>query len=397
MSIPFPLNNDNLPQDNSAGASQVAVPVKPFRTAAPRIAPPKIDPKVLRALFDDNKELKRAFLNGLVMVCIIAGSVIAKTGFTYASIGVMVLAVLGLALVDTWNAVLLFLVYLSLEGMYKYTSNFNAAVYIMAPIMSITIFVSWAIKSRGEAERKQAKEKTDEAPKPQSFVSNAKEEGIRLPSVATWIFGLIALCFLQAINPNSPGFVNSMNGAIVWYLGPMSFFFVSYFTLKRRRDAMAFVYTLLIIGFVMSAYALVQFNLGREWTYSHVPGIRNLDALEYFSREGSVIESGAFRPAATAAIAGGYVVFSSIALLSALTLSTLPKFGGWRRTLALLSITVMAMAILVSGRATKCSCLGSRDRGSVLACCSTFRGRDQTLFLGLRNGGTGRDLFSCRG
>lgn len=112
---------------------------------------------------------------------------------------------------------------------------------------------------------------------------------------------------------------------------------------------MAFVYTLLITGCIMSAYALIQFNMGQEWTNSHVPGIMNLDRLEYFSQEGSVIESGAFRPAATAAIAGGYVVFSSIALLSALTLSTLPKFVTWRRTLALLSITIMAMAILVSG------------------------------------------------
>ncbi|MBC8138346.1 MAG: hypothetical protein H8F28_20910, partial [Fibrella sp.] len=348
MSIPFPLNNNpNVPPEDSVRASQLDAPIKPFRAA---IAPKKgisIDPKVLRSLYNDNKELKRALVYGLFAVLIIAGSIIAKTGFTYATLAVIVLAIFGLALVDTWNAIFLFFVYLSLEGMYKYTSNFHPVVYIMAPILSSTIFVAWRIRTRGELERKEAKTKTPA--KPSLFQRTSGSQEVGLPRIAPWVLALIALSFLQSANPDSPGFINSMNGAIVWYIGPMAFFFIAYFALEHRREAMGFIYTVLVTGFVVSAYAVVQFYLGKEWVDSHVPGMQNMAIFNYTVGEGRAIEGGAYRPPSTAPITGGYVIVSCLAMLAALCIATMPRMVTWRRTLALLSVSVMAMALAVSG------------------------------------------------
>lgn len=325
------------------------LPVKPFR--AP-VAPRKssaIDPRVLFALYSDNKELKGALLNGLVAAGIIAGSVIAKTGFTYATLALIVLAIFGLALVDTWKAIFLFLVYLTLEGMYKYTSNFNQVVYVMAPLLSAAIFVGWRIRARNEAEQKEARDKSNPDIKDSLFQTKQGINGVGLPKMASVVLALIALSLLQAANPASPNLIGALNGGFVWYIGPMSFFFITYYALGHRREVMGFVYTVLVSGFVVTAYAVVQFYLGEEWVNSHVPGMQYMANFSYVVGEGTKAESGAFRPASTFSLAGGYTGVSCLAVLAALTVAVMPRMATWRRTLALLSVSVLTMGVLVSG------------------------------------------------
>ncbi|MBC7807503.1 MAG: hypothetical protein H7145_15310 [Akkermansiaceae bacterium] len=262
----------------------------------------------------------------------------------------MVVAIFGLALTNTWNAILLFTVYLSLEGMYKYTSNFSQFVYIVAPLLSATIFVAWGIRTRSEAERKEANQgKADLPAKNSLFQNQSGKDEIGLPKLAPLVFALIALSFLQAANPDSPGIVNSLNGAIVWYIGPLSFFFITYYTLRHRTEAMGFIYTMVVTGFIVSAYAVIQFYLGKAWVDSHVPGMQNMASMSYALIGGvGPAEEGAYRPASTAPIAGGYVVASSLSMLAALCVATIPRMAVWRRTAALLSTTVLAMALAVS-------------------------------------------------
>lgn len=349
MSIPYPLNNSTSPQDDPNRTSQQDAPIKPFRAAVAPKQTFSFNPVVLQSLYNDNKELNRSLIYGLAAILIIAGSIIAKTAFTYATLALIVISIFGLALVDTWSAIFLFTVYLSLEGMYKYTSNFNAVVYIMAPVMSITIFVAWRIRTRGEEMRKQSKEEVKPSVKQSLFQTNKDATELGLPRIGPWVLALIALSLLQAANPDSPSVINSLNGGVVWYIGPMSFFFIAYFVLQHRREAMGFIYTLIVSGFVVSAYAVVQFYLGKEWVDSHVPGMENMATFDYALQEGRVFESGSYRPASTASIAGGYVVASCMAMLAALCIATIPRIVTWRRILALLSTSVLMMGLAVSG------------------------------------------------
>ena len=347
MSIPFPLNNNSpSSEEDSEHIPQRDVLIKPFRAPVARPKSLSFNPDVLRFLYDDKKELKQASIYGLISLTIIIGSIVAKTGFTFATLALMVIGIFWLALVDTWNAIFLFIVYLALEGMYKYTSNFSPLVYIMAPVLSTSIFIAWRIRSRGEAERKESL--TNAPAKPSLFQSQLAVNEIGLPKIAPLVLALVALCFLQAANPDSPGLFNSLNGALVWYLGPISFFFITYYTLRNRKEAMGFIYTLLFTGFVVSAYAIFQFNMGQSWVYAHVPGMQNMALMIYSLDTGNTLEAGAYRPAATAPIAGGYVVISCMAMLAALCVATMPRMVTWRRVLSLLSMSVMTMALVVS-------------------------------------------------
>ncbi len=347
MSIAYPSNNATPSRDGAGTPPAADAPIKPFRAPVAIKKSVSFDPAVIRAIYDDNKELNQVLLYGLLAVCIIAGSIIAKTGFTYATLALMFIAIFGYALVDSWRAIFLFIIYLSLEGMYKYTSNFSPAVYIIAPLLSIIIFIGWRIRSRGEAEQLQSKTVTPVKP---SLFQSGRDDSLALPKIAPWVFALIALSLLQTANPDSPGFINSLNGGVVWYIGPMSFFFVTFFALKHRKEAMGFVYTMLVTGVLVSGYAFLQFTLGEAWVDSHVPGMANMAKFSYgLDGGGGVYQEGAYRPASTAAIAGGYVVATCMAMLAALTVATMPQMVMWRRALALLATTVLVMGLAVSG------------------------------------------------
>ncbi|MCC5612916.1 hypothetical protein LC612_41080 [Nostoc sp. CHAB 5834] len=346
MSTPISANENNALNDLVPSAER---PIKPFRMPVPRkdIAPFNIE--VLRNLYNDSKELKRAIQYGVMALSIIIGSIVAKTPFTYASLAVMVIAIFGFALVNTWNAILLFLVYLALEGMYKYTSSFSPLVYIIAPLLSVSIFIAWRIRTRAEAEHKEKTEVVGSPVNALPFRSTPRNNEIGLPKIAPLIFGLIALSFLQVANPEVPDLISAFNGAVVWYLGPISFFFIAYYSLSSRKEVIAFVYTLLVTGFVVSAYAVFQFNMGKPWVDAHVPGMSNMAAFDYRVGSGDEMEVGSYRPPSTASIAGGYIVSSAMAMLTALCVGTMPRIAVWKRVPSLLSLSVLTMGIVVSG------------------------------------------------
>ena len=348
MSIPFPLNNSTPSQDDSPNGSPVDAPIKPFRAPVVSKATLSYAPEVLRALYNDNKELKRALLLGLVTTGIIAGSIIAKTGFVYATLALMVVAILCFSLVDTWSAVYLFIVYLALEGMYKYTSNFNPVVYAMTPLLASTIFVSWRLRTRHDEEQKQSAENSKESAKLTSPQQNVLTQDIGLPKVAPWILALIVLGVIQAANPGAASPVNSLSGAMVWYILPMSFFFIAYYGLKHRKEAMGYLYVLLVAGFVVSAYAIVQFYLGKDWVYSHVPGMKNMIDVTVAISNGKSLEEGSYRPASTFSFAGAYVGYCCVSIVSALAVAVMPRMATWRRVLALSSVAVTTMALSIS-------------------------------------------------
>ncbi len=353
MLLPLSLDNSSpSPRPDSARATPSDVPIKPFRLPPPVPKRAAINIPLLRALYNDKKEVSRALVWGMMIAAIIIGSIVVKTGFTYLSLMLIFVVISAVALTDTWNAVMLFTVYLSLEGMYKYTSKFNQIVYIVAPLLATVIIIAWRLRVQNmlSASKKSAKVSPVPTTSKPSVLGDAPDEpAIPLPKMSMLVAALMSLSLLQCLNPETPSIVTALQGGLVWYTAPMAFFFVSYYNLTRRKHAMGLVYMTLVVGFVSAAYALFQFNMGRSWCYSHVIGMKeSVNLMSYALVGGKVGEEGAFRPVGTYAIAGGYVGVAATSLLAALCVGTMPRMLGARRVVALMSVIVTGMAIAVS-------------------------------------------------
>ncbi|RYZ75226.1 MAG: hypothetical protein EOP06_32670 [Proteobacteria bacterium] len=134
-----------------------------------------------------------------------------------------------------------------------------------------------------------------------------------------------------------------------WYIAPVSLFFVTYYSMQRFKQVMGLTYTMICVSVVVSAYAIVQYKLGQVWCYSHIPGIESTSNLAWFTLEGGKAEVGSFRPVSTSSAAGGYAALSAYGLLAGLAVVLLPRMVTYRRVLSFLGLSVMAIAILVSG------------------------------------------------
>jgi len=344
MSVPYPLNNNPLPArgENLPGD----VPTKAFR-AAPAIAAPTNSALTrLRSLYEDRKDWNRSLITVVLMFLMIAVSVLGKAPGTYAGLAVLVISILLVSATDAWAGLLLFLVYTSLEGMFKYTSLFSTAVYVIAPCLGIYIFVTWRLAIRA----REAKAQAPAQQKISAFVSQKEDKGIPLPQLSYYVFALILLIFVQVFNPDAAGFVGALAGSIVWYLAPISLFFVAYYSVRNSKQLMAYLYFTVAISFVLCAYAMVQYFLGETWCYTHISGMESVNKLQWFNvSAANTVESGVFRPPSTTSIAGGYVGFGELGILAVILMSQMDKMPVVRRVMLLIAGFVMAVAVAMAG------------------------------------------------
>ena len=345
MSVSYPLNNNPLPPRNENMPGDA--PTKAFRGRPMPTAPVNAALARLRSLYEDRSDWNRSIIVAVLMMVIIGVSVLGKAPGTYAGLALLVISILLIAATDAWAGLLLFLVYLSLEGMFKYTTLFSTTVYAIAPCLGIYIFVTWRLATRARESKT-----VSEAPrKNDPLISQKGDQSIPLPPLAAYIFGFILLIFVQLFNPDAGGYVGAFAGSVVWYLAPISLLFVAYYSVRNSKQLTAFLYLTIGIGAVVSIYAMVQYFLGETWCYAHIVGLDSINRLAWFnvSSATGVSESGTFRPPSTTSIAGGYVVLAQQGIIAAIVISQMDKMPINRRVLVLALGFIMAIAMAMAG------------------------------------------------
>jgi hypothetical protein len=308
------------PQPGGTGGARAARPapgatVKPFRSRPHR--PVVVRPDIYRLFhLNDAAHVRFGVGMALAMALIIAGQVFVGSTLTFLTLIPIVVGIVLTAVRNPWTAVLLYLAYGAMEGMYKYLSSFSPAVYIIAPGLLGVIALAWGLSRRSRASGD-------------------------VPPMMVPVLVYCTVAVVQSANPNGSGVAPSLAAAFLWYIGPALMYLVACTTVKQSRQLVAFFYVLLAVGTVVAGFAIVQQQMGREWCYAKLPGYQT--AMEAATAYTS------FRPASTTTGGGGAAPYSHFAIAAGLVLLLAPTTKSGVRLLIAGAMGICGVALVLSG------------------------------------------------
>ena len=329
MFIPYPAASDDatssLPTDNGSPRFEI----KPWRTAAPVVEQTPVIRRSFWNPIQDGQEFRWAFAVGLAMMLIIVGILVGKVVICYIALALFALTILGKALTDLWGGILLYIAYLSMEGMFKYTTEFSNVVYAVAPILGLTLLVIWRLSTR-----QQQQYSSTQHPMPP----------LSLPVLLTGCIFAISVANPEASDP-----VSAIASTLLWYLSPLSFFFIAYALTLRTTRIASLLYLVIALGTVVSIFAMFQYQMGETWCMAHITGLKSTQHLAWYNQEGGKVISGAFRPISTSPSAGGYTGMSMYGILAAVCMILIPSQPLGRRVLVTVLMVIMGVALIIAG------------------------------------------------
>jgi hypothetical protein len=264
-------------------------------------------------------------LGALVTLIIVASIVTHSATVAFALLLVFIIGVIYGAMTNIHTAIAWYLAYAAVEGMYKVMTDFSQAIYVIKPLLAVIILVGWALNNHRRGVRPKA-----------------------LPLVIIIIL-FLAWGMCETLNPLGSGLVPSIVTWLIWYTVPLSFFVVGYNTLTTTKQVVKLLYVLLAVSTVVSAFAFVEYMMGRAWTLVHVPGYHNLSLAMWIGADSSGHKVISFRPASTTSSEGFGTLWSNIGTVTALGLTLLPKVSLPRKIVLFLCVLVNIGGLIVSG------------------------------------------------
>lgn len=259
-----------------------------------------------------------ALVVAVAMALTIVGTVFGGKIVALASIVPLVLAILFYAGRDMALAVALLLVYLAMEGMYKYLTSFSQAIYVIRPLMMLVLFWAWRSKAA------------------------LKRVRVASPPMHGVLIVLIGWGIVELANPYGAGLVSGAATLLLFYIGPILFYWIGYNAIRTTRHVQLFCCVLVAACTIVSAFTAVQFWMGRGWTEAHLPGYSAINQSDWFvlSPDQSRTIASSFRPASTTSAGGGGCIWSSFGVITALGLLSLPSVSlrhklGWAACLVI--------------------------------------------------------------
>lgn len=269
---------------------------------------------------------KPAIILSICMATIIIGTVFFGKTVAFFSILPLIIAVLAYSLRNPMVAFIVLYSYASMEGMYKYLSEFSPVVYAIAPLMLGAVFVGWNLSLRNKGVKPAVP-----------------------PLAAVMLLYTVWGCF-EVFNPSGAGFLGSAASLFVWYLGPLAMYVVGYNGVKSSKQVMQFIYAIGAICTIVSAFAIVQFSMGQEWTFSHLPGYEKITATDWFvlNAQGEVTAA-SFRPASTSSSGGGGAGWSHLGMVLSVGLLFMPGLTMRRRVAIIACLMINIIGLFVTG------------------------------------------------
>lgn len=271
-------------------------------------------------------EIKLAAILGICTATIIIGTVFFGRTVAYLSILPLLIGVLAYSLRNPMVAFTILYSYAAMEGMYKYLSDFSPGIYAILPLMLGAIVVGWKL--------------------------SLYNRGIK---TATPPLGAVMLLYavwgsFEVFNPSGAGFLGSAASLFVWYLGPLAMYIVGYNGVKSSKQVMQFCYAIAVICTIVSAFAVVQFSMGQEWTQAHLAGYDKISQTGWFvlNAQGEVT-AGSFRPASTTSMGGGGAGWSQLGMVLSVGLLFMPGLTMRRRAAIVACLMVNIIGLFVTG------------------------------------------------
>lgn len=247
---------------------------------------------------------------------------------TWVSALALALAVVYYSVRGQWLAASgFYFTYVALEGMYKYTTNFSNAIYVIKPLLIVAMGFTWWLV--------------------------AKRDGKRLisPPLTPLIACLGGIGFIQAFHPLGGGVAISLATLFLWYIAPTFFYFLLCNEVKTPAQMRQILFFLLAICSLVSVFTVFQYAVGQEWLQEHLTGYARMvsGSATWFANDESGQRVTSFRPASTTATPGAAATWSFIGIM--LSCSYVLEAGSKERWLRLLMVGVLfinAVALLVT-------------------------------------------------
>ncbi len=230
----------------------------------------------------------------LLMLATVAGVMTLGVPVSYASAALVAGSVIYYSLRAKWlSATAFYFTYAALEGLYKYTTNFSSAIYVIKPLLVVFMAFMWWLCLKIDGRRP------------------------IYPPLTGLLTVMACLGLVQTFHPLGSGVALGLITLFLWYLAPVFFYFLICNELKTALQARQILIALLAIATVVSFFAAFQYGMGQKWIEAHLPGYSRITtgSAQWWIRDevGDIISS--FRPASTTAYTGIAASWSFIGIM----------------------------------------------------------------------------------
>lgn len=282
-------------------------------------APEALDKDRLRSWFALTLPAVMAFL--LVLVSLMG------TGAIIPILFVLIPLVFCSAFYDSERALYVYIAWCWLDGIIRGLFHSDPLSIVARDIVMGVIVIGWGLQR----------------------LQNRSADPVRYPPGSVLVALFIINCLLQIFNPYSLGLVSSIAG-LKLHLAAIPLLFVAYDTIRRREQVRALFLFLTLATLVIGILSFAQYTEGRDWTYAHFPGTKDVisQSLHATRVGGSITEAASFKPPGATGFGGGTGTF--IGLIFPLTFALLmltEKFGFSKRAKAALLGIVLAFIVFI--------------------------------------------------
>jgi len=262
----------------------------------------------------DQKRTWFAFALPAVMTLLLALVPVIGRAAAVPFLLVLVPLVLWTAFRDTEWAIYVYIAWCWMDGTIRGVLGDNPAVTLGRDLVLLLTTVGWATQRLGT-------------------LSNDRW---RTPPGTLLIALFVVNGFLQIFNPFSLGLTQSLGGLKV-HLLPLLLFFVTYDVFRRPGQVRSLFLFLTLATIVIALVSIVQYTQGKEWTFAHFPGTREVISTNFNPTEGSKLTADdIFKPPGTTGFGGATAAYAGFAF--PLTFVLILLSGRMRFTIAMRAV-----------------------------------------------------------
>lgn len=255
----------------------------------------------------EREPLRYAVTIAVLMACFLTLVPILREQSRFVFLIVFVPLVIWTSFTDTGKAIYLYIAWCWMDGTIRGIFDNDVIAVLARDIVLIIVLIGWA----------------------SIRMPNRTRDPIRLPPASALIGLFVINCLLQMANPDSPGFLQSLGG-LKEILTPIPLIFISYDVFRRREQCIGLLVFLTLATAIMGAVFVVQYWMGRDWTWAHFPGSQLvIDQLGHATGRGFKLSDMAeFRAPGTTTIGGMPAYYAAIITPMTFALSMLTKNSG---------------------------------------------------------------------
>ncbi len=275
----------------------------------------------------DEKRLWFVLALPAVLACLVALVTVAGSVAIVPFLLVLVPLVLWAAFCDTERAVYVYFAWCWLDGTIRGLLHSDPVSIVARDIVLGVIVVGWG------AQRLQTRHL----------------DAIRVPP-GTLLVALFALnCFLQVLNPDAAGLVQSIGG-LKLHLSAVPLLFLGYDVFRRPAQVRSLFLFLTLMTLIMGATSYVQYAHGPSWTWTHFPGSedaisQNLAVTQRGPAQGM---TATFKPVGTTTAGGSSGFYTGLVFPLAFVLPLLSgRLCFSRKVKAALAAILLAFIVII--------------------------------------------------